>query len=60
MDLFKYANYDWLEACPICGMDLIPAELGNWFKSDEFKLSENATALANIQPLLLLEVNLKI
>lgn len=37
-------------ACPICGMDLIPAEVGvTGLNPDEFKLSENATALANIQ-----------
>lgn len=37
-------------ACPICGMDLIPAERGaEGLHPDEFKLSENAMALANIQ-----------
>ncbi|WP_147677400.1 efflux RND transporter periplasmic adaptor subunit [Algibacter pacificus] len=36
--------------CPICGMDLIPAESGSdGLLADQFKLSENAMALANIQ-----------
>ncbi|MCI2228259.1 efflux RND transporter periplasmic adaptor subunit [Polaribacter sp. MSW13] len=36
--------------CPICGMDLIPAESGsNGLLADQFKLTENAMALANIQ-----------
>ncbi len=36
--------------CPICGMDLIPAEAGaDGLRPDEFKLSKNAMALANIQ-----------
>jgi Cu(I)/Ag(I) efflux system membrane fusion protein len=36
--------------CPICGMDLIPAELGaDGLLADQFKLTENAMALANIQ-----------
>ncbi|PHR69664.1 MAG: efflux transporter periplasmic adaptor subunit [Lutibacter sp.] len=36
--------------CPICGMDLIPAESGaDGLEADQFKLSENAMALANIQ-----------
>lgn len=36
--------------CPICGMDLIPAESGaDGLSADQFKLSENAMALANIQ-----------
>lgn len=36
--------------CPICGMDLIPAELGtDGLGADEFKLTENAMRLANIQ-----------
>lgn len=36
--------------CPICGMDLIPAQPGaDGLKPDEFKLSKNAMALANIQ-----------
>ena len=36
--------------CPICGMDLIPAETSvNGLSSDQFKLTENAMALANIQ-----------
>jgi Cu(I)/Ag(I) efflux system membrane fusion protein len=36
--------------CPICGMDLIPSEAGaDGLAADEFKLSENAMALANIQ-----------
>ena len=36
--------------CPICGMDLIPAESGSdGLVADQFKLTENAMALANIQ-----------
>ena len=36
--------------CPICGMDLIPSEAGaDGLAVDEFKLTENAMALANIQ-----------
>ncbi|WP_298903053.1 efflux RND transporter periplasmic adaptor subunit [uncultured Psychroserpens sp.] len=36
--------------CPICGMDLIPAESGSdGLLVDQFKLTENAMALANIQ-----------
>lgn len=36
--------------CPICGMDLIPAEAGaDGLKADQFKLTPNAMALANIQ-----------
>ncbi|WP_010136803.1 efflux RND transporter periplasmic adaptor subunit [Ochrovirga pacifica] len=36
--------------CPICGMDLIPAETSaDGLLADQFKLTENAMALANIQ-----------
>ncbi len=36
--------------CPICGMDLIPAEVGtDGLTADQFKLTKNAMALANIQ-----------
>ena len=36
--------------CPICGMDLIPAETSaDGLMADQFKLTENALALANIQ-----------
>jgi len=36
--------------CPICGMDLIPAESGSeGLEADQFKMSKNAMALANIQ-----------
>jgi len=36
--------------CPICGMDLIPSESGSdGLMADQFKLTENAMALANIQ-----------
>ncbi|WP_288955732.1 efflux RND transporter periplasmic adaptor subunit [uncultured Polaribacter sp.] len=36
--------------CPICGMDLIPAATSaDGLLADQFKLSENAIALANIQ-----------
>ena len=37
-------------ACPICGMDLIPAESSaEGLAADQFKLTKNAMALANIQ-----------
>lgn len=36
--------------CPICGMDLIPAEVGvDGLAADQFKMTENAMALANIE-----------
>lgn len=36
--------------CPICGMDLIPAEVGaEGLGVNEFKLTENAMALANVE-----------
>lgn len=36
--------------CPICGMDLIPAEAGaDGLAADQFKMTANALALANIQ-----------
>ena len=36
--------------CPICGMDLIPAESDHdGLLADQFKLTENALALANVQ-----------
>jgi Cu(I)/Ag(I) efflux system membrane fusion protein len=36
--------------CPICGMDLIPAESSaTGLMADQFKLTKNAMALANIQ-----------
>ncbi len=36
--------------CPICGMDLIPSEISSdGLLADQFKLTENAMALANIQ-----------
>jgi Cu(I)/Ag(I) efflux system membrane fusion protein len=36
--------------CPICGMDLIPVEVGaEGLAADQFKLTENAMALANVQ-----------
>ncbi|GGH40580.1 RND transporter [Mangrovimonas yunxiaonensis] len=36
--------------CPICGMDLIPAEAGaEGVSAEQFKLTKNAMALANIQ-----------
>jgi Cu(I)/Ag(I) efflux system membrane fusion protein len=35
--------------CPICGMDLIPAEAGaEGLTADQFRMTENAMALANI------------
>lgn len=36
--------------CPICGMDLIPAEASaEGLAADQFKMTDNAMALANIQ-----------
>jgi len=36
--------------CPICGMDLIPAEAtADGLKANQFKMTKNALALANIQ-----------
>ncbi|REE80752.1 Cu(I)/Ag(I) efflux system membrane fusion protein [Lutibacter oceani] len=36
--------------CPICGMDLIPAEAdGNGLEANQFTMSQNALALANIE-----------
>jgi len=36
--------------CPICGMDLIPAKTGaDGLAADQFKLTDNAMALANVQ-----------
>jgi len=36
--------------CPICGMDLIPSESSaDGLLSDQFKLTENAMSLANVQ-----------
>lgn len=36
--------------CPICGMDLIPASAGaEGLAADQFKMTKNAMALANIQ-----------
>ncbi|MDT0642535.1 efflux RND transporter periplasmic adaptor subunit [Zunongwangia sp. F363] len=36
--------------CPICGMDLIPAEEGSGgLTTDQFKMTKNAMALANVQ-----------
>jgi len=36
--------------CPICGMDLIPAEAGaDGLEANQFKMTQNAMALANIE-----------
>ena len=36
--------------CPLCGMDLIPAAAGaDGLSTDQFKLTKNAMALANVQ-----------
>lgn len=44
--------------CPICGMDLIPAEAGaDGLSADEFKLTENAMKLANIQTTVITDTN---
>lgn len=40
-------------SCPICSMDLIPAETGaEGLSEDQFKMTENAMALANIQTII--------
>ena len=39
--------------CPICGMDMIPVVVGaDGLRADQFKLTKNAIALANIQTLI--------
>lgn len=44
--------------CPICGMDLIPAEAGaDGLSADEFKLTENAMKLANIETTVIIDSN---
>ncbi len=44
--------------CPICGMDLIPAEMGGeGLSPNEIKMSENAMALANIQTIIVGETS---
>ena len=44
--------------CPICGMDLIPAEAGaDGLAADEFKLTENAMKLANIETTVIIDAN---
>ncbi|MEN8890091.1 MAG: efflux RND transporter periplasmic adaptor subunit [Wenyingzhuangia sp.] len=46
--------------CPICGMDLIPAEnSSDGLLADQFKLTENAMALANIQTTIVDESNVE-
>ncbi|RSK40277.1 efflux RND transporter periplasmic adaptor subunit [Mangrovimonas spongiae] len=46
--------------CPICGMDLIPAEAGaDGLTKDQFKLTRNAMALANIQTTIVGEDNIE-
>ncbi|MFD2563024.1 efflux RND transporter periplasmic adaptor subunit [Aquimarina rubra] len=40
--------------CPICGMDLIPAETNaDGLRPDQFRMTENAVALANVQTLVI-------
>ncbi|MBL4723987.1 MAG: efflux RND transporter periplasmic adaptor subunit [Lutibacter sp.] len=40
--------------CPLCGMDLIPAEVGaEGLEANQFKMSQNALALANIETTLI-------
>ena len=37
-------------SCPVCGMDLIPADAGaSGLAADQFQLTQNALALANVQ-----------
>lgn len=44
--------------CPLCGMDLIPASTGSeGLALNQFKMSENALALANIQTLVIGDTN---
>ena len=44
--------------CPICGMDLIPAEAGaDGLAANEFKLTENAMKLANIHTVVINDEN---
>lgn len=44
--------------CPICGMELIPAEISaDGLTADQFKLTENAMALANIMTTIVGESN---
>ena len=44
--------------CPICGMDLIPAEAGaDGLAANEFKLTQNAMKLANIQTVVVTDEN---
>ena len=39
--------------CPICGMDLIPADASeDGLAPDQFKMTENAVALANVQTII--------
>ena len=46
--------------CPICGMDLIPAESSaDGLLADQFKLTENAMALANIQTTIVGKANVE-
>ncbi len=46
--------------CPICGMDLIPSESSaDGLGTDQFKLTENAIALANIQTTIVGESNVE-
>ncbi|ETN93758.1 membrane fusion protein, Cu(I)/Ag(I) efflux system [Zhouia amylolytica] len=45
-------------ACPICGMDLIPADAAaDGLAANQFKMTSNAMALANIQTAVVGEVN---
>ena len=44
--------------CPICGMDLIPAENGaDGLLANQFKLTKNAMALANIETIIVGKAN---
>ncbi|MET7027900.1 efflux RND transporter periplasmic adaptor subunit [Sediminicola luteus] len=46
--------------CPICGMDLIPAESGaDGLAMNQFKMTKNAMALANIKTLVVGNGNMK-
>ena len=46
--------------CPICGMDLIPAEsMANGLTAEQFRMTDNAIALANIQTTIVGEASLE-
>lgn len=45
-------------SCPVCGMDLIPADVtSDGLEANQFRMTKNAMALANIQTMLISEYN---